>query len=168
MKTAHKHIAALKEKSPIGPYSDLIGRDDLKLIIGEMNDALKPCDKPVAKAEAKRLAACYPTLRATPEWLSQIEDALKAAPCDLIQMAVARLSGEATFPPNKAQAVQAVEHLTSVRRSVLQRAKLMLSEHDRRAADAAEETSRRETREAFRKKLAGRTPLQMIQDEQND
>ena len=166
MKTAHKHITALKEKSPIGPYSELIGRDDLELIIVEMNDALKPCDKPVAKAEAKRLAACYPTLRPTPEWLGQIEDALKGAPCDLIQMAVARLTGEATFPPNKAQTVQMGEHLTSVRRSVLNRAKAMLDEHDRRAAANVEETERHEARKAFREKLAGRTPLQMIQEEQ--
>lgn len=165
MKTTRQHIKTLTGRAPIGAYSDLIGREDLALIIEEVTEALEPCARPVARAEAKRLAACYPTLRPTPEWLGQIEEALKPAPCDLIEKAVSRLSGEATFPPNKAQMARTVEHLVAVRRAVLIRAKAMLREHERRASELVEETSRREAREAFRKKLAGRSPLEFIRQE---
>ncbi|MFT6668664.1 MAG: hypothetical protein ACJAVZ_000110 [Afipia broomeae] len=168
MKITRQHITALTDRSPINAYSELIGRDDLELIVAELTDALQPCGEPVAQAEAKRLAACYPTFRPTPEWLALIEDALKDAPCDLIRKACQSLAETAKFPPNKAQVKEAVLELTDKRRAVRLRAKRMLSEHDRRASAEAEETAHREAREEFRKKLAGRTPLQMIQDEQDD
>lgn len=165
MKTTRQHITALTDRSPINAYSLLIGRDDLELIIAELSDALHPCGAPVAQVETKRLAACYPTFRPTPEWLTQIEDALKDAPCDLIRKACQALAETAKFPPNKAQVKEAVQELTDKRRAVLQRAKAMLREHDRRASEMVEETSRRKAREAFGKKLAGRSPIEFIRQE---
>lgn len=165
MQTTRQHITALTDSSPINAYATLIGHDDLEQIIAELSDALQPCGEPVAQAEAKRLAACYPTFRPTPEWLAQIEDALKDAPCDLIRKACQMLAETAKFPPNKAQVKEAVEEITGKRRSVLHRAKAMQREHERRASELVEETSRREAREAFRKKLAGRSPIEFIRQE---
>lgn len=165
LQTTRQHITALTDSSPINAYSTLIGRVDLEQIIAELSDALQPCGEPVAQAEAKRLAACYPTFRPTPEWLAQIEDALKDAPCDLIRKACQALAETAKFPPNKAQVKEAVQEVTSKRSSVLNRAKAMLREHESRASELVEETSRRKAREAFRKRLAGRSPIEFIRQE---
>ena len=95
----------------------------------------------------------------------QIEYALKGAPCDLIRKACQSLVETAKFSPNKAQVKEAVQEITGKRRSVLHRAKAMLREHERRVSELVEETSRREAREAFRKKLVGRSPIEFIRQD---
>jgi hypothetical protein len=168
MQTTRQHIAALTDRSPIKAYTSLIGREDLERIIAELTDALAPCGGTVARNEAKRLASCYPTFRPTPEWLKEVEDALKAAPCDLIQRACQTVSETLTFPPNKAQVKEAVERVIDTRRAVRSRAEAMVQEHDRRASAQMSEAQRATAHEAFRKKLAGRSPLEFLRDEGKD
>lgn len=163
MKTTRLHIATLCCTGPIGAHSELIPSDDLTQIIAEMEVALRPCDQPLAGSEAKRLAACYPTFRASKEWLGEVERALKDAPCDLIKRAVEQLSEEATFPPNKAQVKTKVAELIRVRKAILARAQNMQAEHQRRFLEVAEEKTRAEERAAFRKKLGGKSPLEYFQ-----
>lgn len=161
MNTTRQHITALTETGPVTARTTLIGRDDLDLIVAELTAALQPCDMSVALAEAKRLAACYPTFRPAPEWLEEIADALRNAPCDLIGKARRSLADTATFPPNRAQVRETVQAVTGRRHAALFRARAMIAEHDRRAAVIAEEKAR----EAFRIKLAGRSPAEFFREE---
>ena len=165
MNTVRLHIDALCCTGPIGPYSPLINHDDLEQIVVEMEEALKPCDQPLAASETKRLASCYPTFKPSADWTDQIVEALGAAPCDLIVRTVAQLSETETFPPNKATVKGKVSELVALRRTILARAKTMLAEHARRECQLAEEAERAKKHAAFRENLKGRSPVEYFRRE---
>ena len=167
MNTTRLHIDALTAIGPINGNTALIREDALRLIVTELTEALRPCSEPVAKAEARRLAAGYPTFRASDDWLALIEEALADAPCDLIRKTCRALADGETFPPNKAKVKLAVSLLVGVRKKVLARAEAMLAEHNRRAVEQSAEQHRKEQRDAFKAKLDGRSPLEFIREEKD-
>lgn len=157
MKTTSRHIEALTDMGPINGNSVLIDAAELRVIVAELETALEPCAEPVARAEAKRLAACYPTFRPTPDWLDLVEEALRDAPCDLIRKVCKGLSDTHDFPPNRAQVRSAVLVLIARRQRILSR-----------AIERTAEENRAEQRAAFREKLDGRSPLEFFAGDISD